>query len=152
MDIKEKSVTVCSTDGEFSSPNTLLGIPQEIFSTSGNFKSGKIVDITVIGNGQNVKPKMDLLFFPDKITIEATVGSQVNIPYDILKSCAGRVSILPEDYSIISKCTVANLFNINMTFQYKIMYIVPVYQDTVKHQLHPNSLTINIGYELGVCA
>ena len=150
MDIKEKSINLCS-GGTFNSPNTLFGKPQEIFSTTGHLRSGKLIDLTVISSGVNSKPKLDLLFFPDKIEIEEIVGSGLRIPYKSLQMCSGRVSILREDYSLVSECNIANLFNINLTFQYKSMYIVPVYQDTNPCSFTNDSVTLNIGYELGVC-
>jgi len=151
MDIKEKSLSEWS-GGRFNKPNTLFNSPLEVLSTSGNFKSGKLIDITLITSDFKFRPQIDLLFFSEKIDSNMKVGDNLNLPYDILKRCTGKVTVLDSDYSTIGSCSVGNLFNVNMTFQYKELYVIVVYQSLTDIEMPKNSMNINIGYELGVCA
>lgn len=142
MDIKEKVVTL-STEGTFSSRNTVVDVPQAIITTNGQYKSGKIIDITVVIDGINQKPNLDLIFFPDKPTTELT--------FDQLKNCSGRVSIISEDFVDVGKCSIANLFNVNMTFMGKELYMITLYQGGNALICHKDSVSISLGYELGNC-
>lgn len=142
MDIKEKVVTL-STGGKFSSRNTIMDIPQSIITTNGQYKSGKLIDITVVIDGTNLRPNFDLIFFPENPSTELT--------FDQLKNCSGRISVISDDFVDIGKCSIANLFNINMTFLVKEMYMLPIYQCDKEFSYNKGGISISLGYELGNC-
>lgn len=150
MDIKEKLVTF-SSGGIFTNKNCLMDVPQTIIATSGKYKSGKIIDITVVIEGVNKKPSMDLLFFPEDPKLEISVGSKLILPFTKLKNCSGRIQILSEDFSDVGGCAVASLFNLNMTFLIKELYMITVYQGDRPFEYTKDCISLNIGYELGNC-
>ena len=151
MDIKSMSV-VLDCGGEFNGTNRMLNIPTVILSTSGDIASGKIIDVTVVVDGNNKFFDMDLLFFPYNVTIESKPTDRFELSFDDMKNCNGRIQILANDFSNIGKCSVANLFNLNMTFRFKELCLIAVYQSDKKTVINKNSVVINMGYELGSCS
>jgi hypothetical protein len=151
MDIKEKLV-ILSSSGEFIGKNILMDIPQSIITTNGKYKSGKVVDITVVVDGINKFPTFDLVFFSDSLNLTNKVGETPDLDFDKMKRCAGMVRILSEDFENVGKCSVANLFNLNMTFFGKELHMIPVYQNTIPFKYERETVCVNIGYELGNCA
>ena len=151
MDIKSMSV-VLDCGGEFNGTNRILNIPREILSTNGEYTSGKIIDITIVIAGNNKFFDMDLLFFPSYMTVESKPTDPFELSFDTMKDCNGRIQILANDFSNIGKCSVANLFNLNMTFRFKELCLIAVYQNDKKTVINKNSVVINMGYELGSCS
>jgi hypothetical protein len=150
MDIKEKVVTF-TTGGSFSSSNRLMDVPQSIISTTGQYKSGKLIDITLVIDGNDKKPSLDLIFFPEEPMFKASVGSKLDLSFSQLKCCSGRIQILSDDFADVGGCSIANLFNLNMTFLVKEMYMIAVYQGDKLFNYTENSISLSIGYELGNC-
>lgn len=151
MDIKEKIVTF-SSSGTFSSKNVLIDIPQSIITTSGKYKSGKIIDITLIIDGNDKKPNLDLIFFSEEPKFNFNVGSSLELTFDQLKTCSGKIPIISDDFENVGLCSVANLFNLNMTFLVKELYMIAVYQGgDADFTYKKDYMSLNIGYELGNC-
>jgi len=149
MDIREVS-TVLTVPTEIDGENKLLCNPVVLVTTSGKFLSGKIVDLTIITDTIENSLEMDLLFFPEKINLDCKVGEDFTIPYKELLKCNGRVRVSEEDFSSISKYAIANLFNVNMTFQCKELHLIAIYQG--KKKLHlKDGVGVTVGYELGEC-
>lgn len=151
MDIKEKSV-VFESGGTFVGKNRLFDSPLEVISTTGQYKSGKIIDVTIIADGLNQFLDLDLLFFPEKDSLAVKPAEEFVMPFQKMKRCAGRIQVLSTDFSNIGGCSVANLFNVNMTFQFKELYMIAVYQGEKSITTKPGSVAITLGYELGVCS
>ena len=151
MDIKSMSA-VLDCGGEFNGTNRILNIPIGILSTSGDIASGKIINITVVVDGNDKFFDMDLLFFPYNVTLESKPTDPFELSFDTMKDCNGRIQILSNDFYNIGKCSVANLFNLNMTFRFKELCLIAVYQGDKKTVLGKNSIIINMGYELGSCS
>jgi hypothetical protein len=151
MDIKSISAFL-DCGGEFDGTNRILNIPIGILSTNGDIASGKIIDITVVVDGNDKFFDMDLLFFPYNVTLESKPKDPFELSFDTMKDCNGRIQILSNDFSNIGKCSVANLFNLNMTFRFKELCLIAVYQSDKKTVINKNSIVINMGYELGSCS
>jgi hypothetical protein len=151
MDIKETSV-IFDNGGTFSQKNQLFCNPVEIISTTGQYKSGKLIDVTVIAEGSDKFFDMDLLFFPDKSILNISPMEQFSMPFDKMKHCAGRIQLIESDFSNVGGCSIANLFNLNMTFQFKHLCMIAVYQGEKTITTKPNSIALTLGYELGSCS
>lgn len=143
---------VLDCGGEFNGTNRILNIPIGILSTGGDSASGKIIDITVVVDGNDKFFDMDLLFFPYNVTLESKPADPFELSFDTMKDCNGRIQILSNDFYNIGKCSVANLFNLNMTFRFKELCLIAVYQNDNKTVIDKNSVVINMGYELGSCS
>jgi hypothetical protein len=150
MDIKEK-VVIFSHGGSFTDKNLLMDIPQPIITTSGQYKSGKIIDLTLVIDGIDKIPSIDLIFFPEEPTVTSSPGTKLILPFSQLKTCAGRIQVVSDDFANVGGCSIANLFNVNMTFLVKELYMIAVYQSSLPFCYNPNSISISIGYELGNC-
>ena len=94
---------------------------------------------------------MDLIFFPEEPKIPSKVGERLNLNFDQLKMCSGRIQVVSEDFANVGNCSIANLFNVNMTFLVKELYMITVYQDNNPFSYKPNTISLSIGYELGNC-
>lgn len=150
MDIKEKSVTF-ENGGTFTGKNQLFSNPMEVTSTIGQYKSGKIIDVTIIADGPRQFFDLDLLFFPNKPVLTMNPTGQFSMPFSEMKQCSGRIQVMSTDFGDIGGCSIANLFNLNMTFLSKELYMIAVYQGERTMTIHPNSVSLTIGYELGTC-
>jgi len=122
--------------------------PTCLLTTPIGYKCGKFTDVTLITDSYKNVFELDLLFFPKKITPDSKVGEKFNLDYNELKSCVGRMRIMEDDFTQIGDAAIANLFNVNMTFSFKDLYMILVYQSDKKLSFNKD-LSLNLGYELG---
>ena len=66
-----------------------------------------------------------------------------------MANCVGRVRVLGSDFQNVGGHMVANLYNLNLTFQGNGLYLIGVYQTSSAVTYTANSTYLNIGYELG---
>jgi hypothetical protein len=151
MDIKETSV-IFENGGTFCRKNQLFNNPVEIISTTGQYKSGKLIDVTIIAEGADKFFDLDLLFFPHKSVLTINPMEQFSMSFEKMKHCAGRIQVVSSDFSNVGGCSIANLFNVNMTFQFKELCMIAVYQGDTTIITKPNSVALTFGYELGSCS
>jgi hypothetical protein len=121
------------------------------WTVTGQYKSGKLIDITLVIEGKGKKPTLDLIFFPEEPKFNVVVSDKLDLSFSQLKSCSGRIQILSDDFADVGGCSIANLFNLNMTFLVKEMYMIAVYQGDIPFNYLENSISLSIGYELGNC-
>ena len=128
--IKELSINL-GTSGSYSGVNKTFGTLQTIFNEpSMSYRSGKIVDLTVILSGSNSNNAMDvdLLFFPQSVTVASNQNATFSMSLSDLQSCSGRIRVSSADFSQIGGCSIANLYNVNMTFETNKLFVTSVYQ------------------------
>ena len=148
--IKELSINL-GTSGSYNGANKTLGTLQTIFNEpSMSYRSGKIVDLTVIVSGSNNAMDMDLLFFPQSVTVASNQNATFSMSLSDLQSCSGRIRVSANDFSQIGGCTIANLYNVNMTFETNKLFVTSVYQQSSGISLPATGgIYLNVGYELG---
>lgn len=148
--IKEISLDL-GTSGSYDGVNYTFGTLQTIFNEpSMSYKSGKVIDITVVVSGSGNAKAMDLLFFPKTVTVLSGQNDTFDMSLSDLQSCTGRVRVANSDFVQIGGSSIANLYNINMTFNSNKLYVIGVLQESGEINLPASGGTyLTLGYELG---
>jgi len=147
--IKEISLDL-GTSGSYDGVNRTFGTLQTIFNEpSMSYKSGKVIDITVVVSGSTARA-MDLLFFPNTVTVLGNQNDSFDMSLSDLQSCTGRVRVANSDFVQIGGSSIANLYNINMTFNSNKLYVLGVLQEGGEINLPATGgVYLTLGYELG---
>lgn len=147
--IKEISINL-GTSGSYSGANKTFGTLKTIFNEpSMSYRSGKVVDVTVIVSGSNNSMDLDLLFFPQSVTVASSQNATLSMSLSDLQSCTGRIRVDDTDFSQIGGSLIANLYNVNMTFNTNKLYVMGVCQSGSVSLPSDGGVYLNLGYELG---
>lgn len=139
--------------GSYSSANLTLGPLLTVFNVSTgstNRYSGQITDITISTTTSSNKVEIDLLFFPNPVTLLSNIGQTFSMSYSDVRTCIGKIHITDADFSTIDSSAIASIYTNNPTFNGNSLYMASIFQHTSgpPHTFVTGSMYINVGYSL----
>ena len=151
MEISLKQVSVdLNASGSYNGSHKTFGTLQTVFNEpSMSYRSGKIVDITLIVSGSSNTMDLDLLFFPQSVTVQSDQNASLSMSFSDLKNCTGRIRVDDADFAQIGNSLMANLYNVNMTFKSNKLYVLGVIQAGNISLPSTDSVHLNLGCEFG---